>query len=93
MESIEIPHKDIIRGRSITGPRRAGPGVFHSWSDVSTTRGGGEGGGGGGGGEGARRVTRCTRLSAHALRRTTTARKDGRRWWSVGGKRAPFEIT
>lgn len=36
MESIEIPHKDIIRGRSITGPRRAGPGVFHS--DVSTGR-------------------------------------------------------
>lgn len=82
MESIEIPHKDIIRGRSITGPRRAGPGVFHS--DVST--------GGGGGGEGPRRVTRCTRLSAHAPRRTTTARKNGRRW-SLGGKRAPFEIT
>lgn len=66
MESIEIPHKDIIRGRSITGPRRAGPGVFHS--DVFT--------GGGGGGEDP------TRNSVHAfVRPRTTADHHGAKEW------------
>lgn len=62
MESIEIPHKDIIRGRSITGP---GASVF-STRGVHQEEEGPDSS-----------VTRCTRLSAHAPRRTTAARKEG----------------
>lgn len=65
MESIEIPHKDIIRGRSITarlGPVFSTRGVHQEEEEEERPDSS---------------VTRCTRLSAHAPRRTTAARKEG----------------